>query len=34
MLPISTNLFETPKTHWGIRGKVGDQLALSYDGGA
>lgn len=28
---LEITLFETPKSHWGIRGAVGDQLVLSYD---
>ncbi len=28
---LEITLFETPKSHWGIRGEVGDELALSYD---
>ena len=28
---LEITLFETPKSHWGIRGEVGDQLALGYD---
>ena len=27
---LEITLFETPKSHWGIRGEVGDQLALDY----
>lgn len=28
---LEITLFEAPKSHWGIRGAVGDQLVLSYD---
>lgn len=28
---LEITLFETPRSHWGIRGEVGDRLALSYD---
>ena len=28
---VEITLFETPKSHWGIRGKIGDELALTYD---
>ena len=28
---VEITLFETPKSHWGIRGTVGDELALNYD---
>ena len=27
---IEITVFETPKHCWGIRGKTGDELALSY----
>lgn len=27
---IELTIFETPKNNWGIRGKPGDELALSY----
>lgn len=27
---VEITLFETPRHHWGIRGKCGDELALSY----
>jgi phenylpyruvate tautomerase PptA (4-oxalocrotonate tautomerase family) len=27
---VEITLFETPRQHWGIRGKCGDELALSY----
>ena len=30
-LDLEITLFETPKNHWGIRGKIGDELVLSYD---
>ena len=28
---LEITLFETPKSHWGIRGQVGDALILTYD---
>lgn len=28
---LEITLFETPKSHWGIRGEIGDQLTLNYD---
>ncbi len=28
---LEITLFETPRSNWGIRGKVGDQLFLDYD---
>lgn len=27
---IEVTIFETPKSHWGIRGQVADRLALDY----
>lgn len=27
---IEITIFETPRANWGIRGKTGDELALSY----
>jgi phenylpyruvate tautomerase PptA (4-oxalocrotonate tautomerase family) len=30
-IDLEITLFETPKSHWGIRGKIGDELELSYD---
>ena len=27
---VEITLFETPKSHWGIRGCCGDELALNY----
>jgi len=27
---VEITLFETPRHHWGIRGKLGDALSLSY----
>lgn len=27
---IELTIFETPKSHWGIRGKPGDELSLDY----
>jgi len=27
---VEITLFETPRCHWGIRGEIGDRLALSY----
>lgn len=27
---IELTIFETPKSHWGIRGKPGDELSLNY----
>ena len=27
---VEITIFETPKANWGIRGKPGDELALSY----
>ncbi len=27
---LEITLFETPKANWGIRGSIGDQLALNY----
>lgn len=27
---IEITIIETPKAHWGIRGRLGDELALSY----
>ena len=27
---IEITIFETPKSHWGIRGKPGDELSLNY----
>ncbi|NJO38309.1 MAG: tautomerase family protein [Rhizobiales bacterium] len=27
---LEITLFETPRRHWGIRGKVGDELVLTY----
>ncbi|MBF7688462.1 tautomerase family protein [Acinetobacter rathckeae] len=27
---IEITLFETPRSHWGIRGKLGDELQLNY----
>ncbi|MGI9498752.1 MAG: tautomerase family protein [Geminicoccaceae bacterium] len=28
---LEITLFETPKSHWGIRGDVGDDLVLAYE---
>ncbi|CAA9565387.1 MAG: hypothetical protein AVDCRST_MAG86-1008 [uncultured Truepera sp.] len=28
---LEVNLIETPRANWGIRGRPGDELALSYD---
>ncbi|AZI42223.1 tautomerase family protein [Deinococcus psychrotolerans] len=28
---LEITLFETPRAHWGIRGKIGDELQLSYE---
>ena len=28
---VEITLFETPRHHWGIRGQVGDELALNYE---
>ena len=28
---LEITLFETPKSHWGIRGDLGDALVLTYD---
>lgn len=27
---LEITLFETPKSHWGIRGRTGDELVLDY----
>jgi len=27
---VEITIVETPKANWGIRGKVGDELALTY----
>lgn len=29
-IDLEITLFETPKSHWGIRGKLGDELSLDY----
>lgn len=28
---LEITLFETPRSHWGLRGKIGDELSLGYD---
>lgn len=28
---LEVNLIETPRTNWGIRGRTGDELGLSYE---
>ncbi|MEM8948094.1 MAG: tautomerase family protein [Pseudomonadota bacterium] len=28
---LEITLFETPRSHWGIRGEIADQLALNYE---
>ncbi|MEZ5932895.1 MAG: tautomerase family protein [Alphaproteobacteria bacterium] len=30
-IDLEITLFETPRRHWGLRGKVGDELVLSYE---
>lgn len=30
-IDLEITLFETPRSHWGIRGKTGDELVLTYD---
>lgn len=30
---LEITLYETPRSHWGIRGKIGDELTLPYDVG-
>lgn len=31
MKDLEVNIIETPRANWGIRGRPGDELALSYD---
>ncbi|MGI9506924.1 MAG: tautomerase family protein [Geminicoccaceae bacterium] len=30
-IDLEITLFETPRSHWGIRGRTGDELVLTYE---